>query len=566
MHRLPALFLGLAVIVTPIAFAQVGDRAEIDKSVPPAHWKIPPARLLSIEESMASFELPPDFRIELIATEPLVQDPVLIQFDERGRLWVIEWPGYNWPLRKILPGFDIAPTPNSRLVLLEDTDHDGRMDRRAVMMDHPDWVRGLQIMHDGALALRLPHIVYAGDTDNDGKLEREETVVSGLEVPVNVHGVQSNLLLAMDNWIYGSRFSERLRYQSGQWLRQPNVNLRGQWGLSQDNYGRLFYASNGDHLRADLVPSHYFARNPNFTQPAGIDVKLPEDQTTWPQGSTPGTNRRAHLRDSDGSLQVFTSNTAPCVYRGDQFPAEYLGNVFLGEVAGRFMRRSVLTEGDGTLTAKNAYEKREFMFSHDERFRPTYTTNGPDGTIYIADMHRGVIEGDIFVTSYLRNQIEERRLQHPFNGLGRIYRLVHTGRPARTPEFIPRDATDEWVKRLAHPNGFWRDTAQRILIENGDRKSVPAIRAMALEHASELARLHAWWTLEGLTALTPELIERALRDESPKVRVAGLRLAEPFLGDAVVATAVVGLANDPRLEVRRQLVFTLGEGKGGEFY
>jgi mono/diheme cytochrome c family protein len=181
-------------------------------------------------------------------------------------------------------------------------------------------------------------------------------------------------------------------------------------------------------------------------------------------------------------------------------------------------------------------------------------------------MHRGVIEGDIFVTSYLRDQIEERRLQHPFNGLGRIYRLVYTGRPARAPELISRDANEEWVKRLAHPNGFWRDTAQRILVENGDRKSVPAIRTMALEHASELARLHAWWTLEGLAALTPELVERALRDESPKVRVAGLRLAEPFLGNATVAKAVSGLANDTRFEVRRQLVFTLGEGKDDEFY
>jgi putative membrane-bound dehydrogenase-like protein len=514
---------------------------------------------------MASFELPPDFRIELIATEPLVQDPVLIQFDERGRLWVIEWPGYNWPLRKILPGFDIAPTPNGRLVLLEDADHDGRMDRRTVMMDHPDWVRGLQIMHDGALALRLPHIVYARDTDNDGKLDFEETVVSGLEVPVNVHGAQSNLLLAMDNWVYGSRFSERLRSQGGQWLRQPNVNLRGQWGLSQDNYGRLFYASNGDHLRADLVPSHYFARNPNYSQPAGIDVKLAQDQTTWPQGSTPGTNRRAHLREADGSLQVFTSNTAPCVYRGDQFPSEYNGNVFLGEVAGRFIRRSVLTERDGMITAQNAYDKSEFMFSRDERFRPTYTTNGPDGALYIADMHRGIIEGDIFVTSFLRNQIEERKLQEPFNGMGRIYRIVHTARPARAPAPLGRDQSAEWVERLAHPNGFWRDTAQRVLVENNDRRVVPAIMEIALQHRDELARLHAWWTLEGLRAVTAEFVERALRDESPKVRVAALRLAEPFLEHAGVAKAVLALQNDSRLEVRRQLLFTMGEGRGGAF-
>src|SRR5687768_833593 len=244
MRRTSLQLLAILALIPARLFAQVGDRAEIDKSAPPAHWRMPPAKLLTVEESMASFELPADFRIELIAAEPLVQDPVFIQFDERGRLWVIEWPAYNWPLRKILPGFDIAAPPNGRIVLLEDTDKDGRMDRRTVIMDHPDWVRGLQVMHDGALALRLPQIVFARDTDGDGKLDREEPVVTGLEVPVNVHGAQSNLLLAMDNWVYGSRFSERLRYQGGQWRRQPNVNLRGQWGLSQDNYGRLFYASN----------------------------------------------------------------------------------------------------------------------------------------------------------------------------------------------------------------------------------------------------------------------------------------------------------------------------------
>lgn len=562
-------FLSLVLVTAALTLggrAQVGDRAQVDKSAPPAHWKLPSAKVLTVEESMASFQVPAGFRLELVAAEPLVQDPVLIQFDERGRLWVIEWPAYNWPLRKVLPGFDLAAPPNGRLVILEDTDGDGRMDKRTVVMDHPDWVRGLVLVREGAVALRLPNILFARASGGGFALDQEEVVVSGLEVPVNVHGAQSNLMFGMDNWIYGSKFGQRLRWRGGKWLQEPNVNLRGQWGMSQDNYGRPFYASNGDHLRADLVPSHYFARNPNYNQPAGIDVQLAEDQSTWPPAGTPGSNRRLQLRDTDGSLQVFTANTAPSVYRGDQFPAEYVGNVFLGEVAGRFLRRSIVTEKDGELAAANAYEKREFMFSPEERFRPVYTTNGPDGALYIADMHRGVIEGDIFMTSYLRNQVEERRLQHPFNGLGRIYRLVHTGRPARSPAVIARADTVEWVKRLAHPNGFWRDTAQRILIEQADSKSVAAIQALALEHGSDVARLHAWWTLEGLGALTPGLAERALRDASPKVRVAGLRLVEPFLAQPGIAAAVLKLSDDAAFEVRRQLVFTLGEGKGETYY
>jgi hypothetical protein len=233
----------------------------------------------------------------------------------------------------------------------------------------------------------------------------------------------------MDNWIYGSKFPQRMRLSGGTWATQPNLSMRGQWGLSHDNYGRFVYASNGDHLRGDLVPGHYYTRNPNYSATAGVDVRYPADQTVWPHGATPGVNRRGQVRDENGTLQQFTANTAPAVYRGNQFPSEFVGNVFLGDVAGRLIRRSVLTEKDGIITAENAYPKREFLFSHDERFRPVFTANGPDGALYVTDMYRGIIEGHLFITSYLRQQIIARGLEQSFLGMGRIYRIVHAGRP-----------------------------------------------------------------------------------------------------------------------------------------
>jgi mono/diheme cytochrome c family protein/glucose/arabinose dehydrogenase len=545
-------------------FAQVGDRADVDRSVPPAHWVLPDGKRHTPEETVRLFDLPADFKVEVVAAEPLIQDPVAIQFDERGRLWALEWPGYNWALRDVIPDLEKLPMPKGRVVVLEDTDGDGRMDRRAVFMDDVEWPRGLQVSRDGAIVMALPDILFARDRDGDGRADERVNITSGLEIPANPHAAQSTVFRSLDNWLYTAKAGLRLRSFEGKWVIQPYVNSRAQWGLAQDNVGRLYYASNGDHLRADLVPAHYFQRNPNYDGTYGVDVRLPADQVTWPQGPTPGVNRRAQLRDENGTLAVFTSNTAPSVYRGDQFPPEYVGNVFLGEVAGRFLRRSIVTEADGTLTARNAYERREFLYSKDERFRPVFTANGPDGALYVVDMHRGIIEGDIFVTSFLRQQFLARNLQHPFNGLGRVYRISHRERPPGARPTIARDDTAGWVNQLAHRNGFWRDTAQRLLVEAGDRRVVPALRTMAREHADVLARLHALWTLDGMGAADTPTLQAALRDREPVIRTAALRVAEPALADAAVRRAVLALQDDPRPEVRRQLLFTLGEANHPE--
>ena len=208
---------------------------------------------------------------------------------------------------------------------------------------------------------------------------------------------------------------------------------------------------------------------------------MASDQTVWPGRVNPGVNRgyqKGQLREN-GTLRTFTCACGPVIYRGDQFPDEFYGNAFLCEPTGNLVRRNVLTETGNIIAATNAYDKSEFMTSSDERFRPVNLSNGPDGALYVVDIHRGIIQHRIYLTSYLRGQAADRGLEAPVDR-GRIYRVVAQGSPrsGNQPSLSTATST-ELVDRLAHPNGWWRDTAQRLLVERGDRSSVAPLARLA---------------------------------------------------------------------------------------
>jgi len=559
-----AVFLTLSLAT--IAQAQSGDkRGEVQVSRIPKD-KIPPSPPLAPEDALKQFKIQPGFRVELVASEPMVEVPTVMQFDPDGRLWVVEMRGFM-----ATPEGVGETNPTGRISILEDTDGDGRMDRKKIFLENLVMPRALLLVNGGALVCIPPQLWFY--PNQDGRAGERVLVADDFAMEadpsrgnrMNSEHSGNSLVLALDNWIYSLYHTYRYRLIDGKWQRE-SVPQRAQWGHSQDDFGRLFYTSNSDHLRGDMVPSHYFGKKVKQKLP-GIGLQIAKDQSTWPARINPGVNRgyqTGTLRD-DGTLSRFTAACGTCIYRGDLFPQEFYGNAFICEPSANFVRRNILSETDGVVSARNAYDKTEFLASTDELFRPVNLTTGPDGALYIADMYHGIIQHRFFLTSYLRAQAEDRGI-HKVVKNGRIWRVVPEGKTSGPRPKLSNESPTGLVKQLSHPNGWWRDTAQRLLVEKGDASVVPALQKLASSDAAPVTRLHALWTLEGMDQLSIAAVETALRDSNSKVRAAGIRLSETFLKQpgqnsaaAQLRDRILALTSDPSADVQIQLALSLSQ-------
>lgn len=560
--RVGCAFLIVAAAIESLA--QIGDKAGEPQAVLVPSELIPLSPALTAADELKTFQVAPGFHVELVAAEPLVGDPVAMAFSPDGRLWVVEMRGY-------MPDLDGhgEDAPVGRVVVLSDKNGDGQMETSEVFLDGLIMPRAITLAYGGVLIGAPPMLWFCRDNDHDGKADEKIAVASDYGVQVdpnrpevaNPERAPNSLLWALDNWIYSGAYTARFRMREGRWERDTTT-FRGQWGLSQDDWGHLFYNSNSDQLRADVVPARYLGRNPNAARLAGCNVNVAANQFVWPARVNPGINRGYRpemLREF--KLKEFTAACAPWIYRGDLFPKEFYGNAFVCDPAGNLIKRNIVGSAQGSLSAREAYDHSEFLASTDERFRPVNLTTGPDGALYIVDLYRGVIQHRISLTTYLRNQIEARGLDKPI-GLGRIWRVMpdDSGLKTTTPE--PATAAG-WAALLSHPNGWWRETAQRLLVEKGG--SVVAIEEVAIHGKQPLGRMHALWTLDGMRALRWPVVANSLDDPDPRVRVAALRTGEIFLGSQYRPDLLdrwirmAGTESVP--EVQLQLALSLGEAR-----
>ncbi len=517
------------------AFGQAGDKKGEAQDALPADLVIPSAAVLTPEEQLAEFALPPGFSIQLVAAEPMVVDPVQIVFDELGRLWVVEMRGY-------MP--DIVGTgekePIGYIAILTDTDGDGVMDERENFASDLVLPRGVAPMYGGALCLLPPDLVFLADDDGDGVFDTREVVVTGLTGGLKnpEHAINSPVI-GLDNWVHFANWNKSVRRVvdedgKGTWLIRQERG-QGQWGLAQDDVGRFVRNTNPHPMFIDVAPSHYAVRNRHQRGFHGAFVGAGATREVFPSRINPGVNRgyqEVTLRD-DFTLHYYTGACSATPLRGNALGAEANGDIFVCEPTGNLVKRYDMVESEESakLVAHDVRHEFDFLTSTHERFRPVAMTTGPEGALYIADMYRGLIQHRIFLTSFLRKQIEERDMAGPM-GLGRIWRVRKDDADATRPAVDMLEASlVELVEMLGSDNAWMRESAQRMLVEDvdGEASVLAALRAMLRDAERPLGAVHALWTLEGVGYVDEAVLRAALDAADARVRTAAAQIAEASL-------------------------------------
>jgi len=511
---------------------------------------------LSPQDELKTIHLPEGYKLELVLDDAQIKEPVLCVFDGNGRMYVAEMRSYMQDLdgRNEL-------TPTSLISRHESTKGDGVFDKHSVYLDKLVLPRMVLPLDDRVLVnvTNTSDITLHRDADGDGKADSTAKWFDGGPRGGNLEHQASGLVWGLDNWIYTTYNNYRLRWNgTSAPLQEPTAGNGGQWGLAQDDYGKMWWSNAGGEkgLWNYQVPIVYAAINAPSQKAADFD-------NVWPLvalGDFQGGPMRFQSPENK-ALNHFTASCGQTVFRGDRLPEELRGNVFLPEPVGRLIRRATVKVEDGLTKVENPHGHSEFIRSTDPNFRPMNMTTGPDGCLYIVDMYRGIIQEGNWTKegSFLRERIKENGMQNVV-GHGRIWRLVHKDfKPGPQPKML-EETPAQLVKHLSHPNGWWRDTAQRMLVVKGDKSVVPALVEMARHDKNPLARLHAMWTLEGLGSLTPELVLEKLADPDPTQRTQGIRVAESLLkapgGNAELQTRINSLEADKDPSVQLQVIMT----------
>lgn len=521
-------------------------------------------------EALQMFKLEPGLRIELVAAEPLVVDPVAFVFDGPARMFVVENRGYpDW-----VEGGE--RTTLGRIALLEDADGDGRFERRKEFATGLGFVNGLMLWRGGLFVTAAPDILYLKDNDGDGVADEKKVVLTGFESTKTAQIRVSHPTLGFDGRIYvtsglnGGKVTSPLhperpvvtfpvrdgRFDPDSFVFE-SVSGRAQFGLTFDPFGRRFYCSNRHPVMQVMLEPWHLSRNPHlaFTDFAQEVSKVEAEAKVWPiSRATISADFIPRLMGTPHT-GTFTSASGVFIFGGTGLTPEHQGNVFIAESAQNLIQRQKMRMEGSSLRSDLVYRDREFLSTTDVWFRPVYLGSGPDGALYVADMYRREIDHPRYVPEESRGLLDFESGKDR----GRIYRIVKDGpRPARAPK--ADDSVAGLVAGLESPDEWWRDRAFRLLIERADRAAIPLLAKVAAGSARPEAKVRALWALRAQKALTPPMVLAALRDAHPGVREQGLQFASEFLADgqsAGLLPAVLATAKDSDARVRFCSALTL---------
>ena len=515
-----------------------------------------PVQVQAPEVEAAKMIMQPGYSLTPILWDPYIQEPTQIAFDGNGRLFVNEMRSYMQD-----PADTSVHQPISRVSLHEDLNNDGifdNRDRHTVFVDGLVATRFvLPLGMNSVVVLEYDNLdVYKyTDTNNDGVADKKELFAAGLgQIGGNVEHQSSGLTWSMDNWMYYTG-GTRIRWTPSEVLKDATGGLGGQWGVTMDNYGKM-YSQGG----ASGLPGYYQLPIRYGSINGGSLIGLSETFGAPMIGDMQGGV--GVMRVSEGALRTPTAGAGNDIFRGDRLPADMIGDYFYGETVARIVRRVRPVNDEGITRLQNVYTGTEFIKGTDPLFRPVDMTTAPDGTLFITDMYRGIIQEAQWTGPgvYSRAKIEQYGLDRVVSH-GRVFRLSYNGiaRDATKPN-MGNETPAQLVAHLQHPNGWWRDTAQQNIIIRQDKSVVPDLQRMARTSSSQFGRIHALWTLEGLGALDAAIVREQLKSTDAKLRIQGARLSEGLIkaGDTSLIADVKELAKDTDPDVAIQAMLTVG--------
>ncbi len=520
-------------------------------------------------DALKSFRVLPGYRIELAAAEPEVVDPVDLAFDEDGRLFVAEMIDYPY-------GDAEGNPPQGRVRMLEDVDGDGRYERSTVFAERLRWPTAVALWDGGVLVASVPDILYYRDTDGDGRADRREVWLTGFGSS-NVQGLVNNLKWGLDHAFTGATSSSPSQVRSVKHEASGVVDLRGRdfrllptgeleplsggglFGNAFDDFGRRFVCRNWYPAYHVVLDDRALRRNPHVPTPAAIHYLAPNPDPVFrasePEAFRTLITRKFLAGELPGALAVptgrstayFTSATGTLVFRGGGLAPSDGGLLFTAEPATNLVHRKVLVPDGVTFRADRVDKGGEFLVSTDNWFRPVNLAEGPDGALYVCDMYREFIEHPAAIPDVVKKRLDLTSGKDR----GRLWRIVREGAPKAAPPRLGKASTAELVEALKRPGAWWRETAARLLYRRQDPSAAPALERLAADAEAPAVRTAALWALDGLRALRPELVARALRDAAPEVREQGVLLAKDL-------PALLPLVDDPAPRVRFLLATALG--------
>ena len=546
---------------------------------------LPRVKGLSPEESLKAMVVKPGIRVELAAAEPLIHDPVAAAFDEHERMYVAQVPAYN---AYVLKDFD----KRGSIAMLEDTDRDGRYDTSAIFADDLDYPTAVACWDGGLFVGDAPDLLWLKDTDGDGKADERKVVFTGFGKDKAGESHLNSIWWGLDNRFHlstslaggnvvatAAKGAKPVSVRGRGFIFDPRDLTKfelttggGQHGMSVDDWGRVFTCGNSKPALTLMYDDRYIARNPRLKAPKAEVNIAPDGKFTqlfrisppepWRQLRT-RLRKTGKFRGSDEGgkpFGFFTGATGITIYRGDALPKEHLGNAFVGEVANNLIYRAKVAPNEVGVTASRADKNAEFIASRDIWFRPVQFANAPDGSLYVLDMYRELIEGAAFLPPEFLKYIPA----DSGNDMGRIYRIT-SDKPRKRAKRKPISAQNPaaLVALLDSRNGWHRDTALRLIYQAQDKSIAPALKQLAAEAKLPEGRAAARAALDGLGALDEDAVFAGLNDESPEARIHALQLAERFASASpAIRSKMPRMVPDPSRQVRYQLAFSLGSMPG----